>query len=76
MTPTDACLATLKRVIAMCPDSKRDADGRPPQIIFYAINKKGDYGAAALFPSSYAACDESNGARTLDTAHVYETRRS
>jgi N4-(beta-N-acetylglucosaminyl)-L-asparaginase len=76
MTPTDACLATLKRVIAMCPDSKRDADGRPPQIIFYAINKKGDYGAAALFPSSYAACDEANGARTLDTAHVYETRRS
>ena len=76
MSPTDACLATLKRVIAMAPDSKRDAQGRPPQITFYAINKKGDYGAASLFPSTYAACDEANGARTLDTAHVYEPRRS
>jgi N4-(beta-N-acetylglucosaminyl)-L-asparaginase len=75
MTPTDACLATLKRVVAMCPDSKRDADGRPPQITFYALNKKGEYGAASLFPSNYSACDEANGARTLDTAHLYEPRR-
>ena len=76
MSPTDACLATLKRVIAICPDSRRDAQGRPPQITFYAINKKGDYGAASLFPSTYSACDEAGGARTLDTAHVYEPRRS
>ncbi|PYP41055.1 MAG: asparaginase [Gemmatimonadetes bacterium] len=76
MSPTDACLATLKRVIAICPDSRRDAQGRPPQISFYAINKKGDYGAASLFPSTYAAGDEASGARTLDTAHVYEPRRS
>jgi N4-(beta-N-acetylglucosaminyl)-L-asparaginase len=75
MSPTDACLATLKRVVAMCPDSKRDADGRPPQITFYALNKKGEYGAASLFPSNYSACDEANGARTLDTAHLYEPRR-
>jgi N4-(beta-N-acetylglucosaminyl)-L-asparaginase len=73
MTPIDACLATLKRVVAMCPDARRDARGRPPQITFYAINKRGDYGAASLFPSHFAACDETNGARTLDTAHLYES---
>ncbi|HEV8357904.1 MAG TPA: N(4)-(beta-N-acetylglucosaminyl)-L-asparaginase [Gemmatimonadales bacterium] len=75
MSPTDACLATLKRVVAMCPDSRRDAQGRPPQITFYALNKKGEYGAASLFPGKYAASDEANGARTLDAAHVYEAQR-
>jgi N4-(beta-N-acetylglucosaminyl)-L-asparaginase len=71
MSPTDACLATLKRVVAMCPDSLRDAEGRPPALDFYAVNKRGEYGAASMFPSQYAACDESNGPRTLDTAFLY-----
>jgi hypothetical protein len=56
----------------MCPADKRDAQGRPPQITYYAINKRGEYGAASMFPASYAACDESNGARTLDAAHLYD----
>lgn len=71
MSPTDAALATLRRVVAMCPDSKRDAQGHPPAITFYAINKRGEYGAASMFPSTYAACDDTNGARTLDTAYLY-----
>lgn len=74
MSPTDAALATLKRVVAMCPDSKRDAQGRPPAINFYAINKRGEYGSASIFPSRYAACDEANGPRVLDTAFLYQTR--
>jgi len=71
LSPTDAALATLKRVVAMCPDAKRDARGRPPQLSFYALNKRGEYGAASIFPSRYAACDDSNGDRTLDTAYLY-----
>lgn len=74
MSPVDACLATLKRVEAMCPDSKRDAQGHPPQLIFYALNKRGEYGAASIFPSRYAACDESHDARTLDTAFLYQVK--
>ena len=72
MSPTDACLATLRRVIAMTPDSRRDARGRPPGITFYAINKRGDYGAASLFPARYAVCDDTQGARTLDCASLYD----
>ena len=72
MSPVDACLATLKRVVAMCPADKRDAKGLPPQITYYAVNKRGDYGAASMFPARYAACDDGNGARTLDAAHLYE----
>jgi N4-(beta-N-acetylglucosaminyl)-L-asparaginase len=74
MSPVDACLATLKRVIAMCPDSRRDAQGHPPQLTFYALNKRGEYGSAAIFPSRYAACDESNDARVLDGAYLYQQK--
>lgn len=70
-SPTDACMEALKRVVAMCPDSKRDAKGRPPQITFYALNKRGEYGSASMFPATYAGCDETNGARVLDGAFLY-----
>jgi len=69
-SPTDACLATLRRVVAMCPDSKRDAQGRPPQLTFYALNKRGEFGAASMFPATYAVCDE-QGPRVLDAATIY-----
>jgi len=71
MSPTDAALATLKRVAAMCPDSKRDAQGHPPQLEMYAINKRGEFGAGSIFPSKFAACDPGSGARVLDTAYLY-----
>src|SRR5439155_148903 len=46
MKPTDACLETLKRVIAMTEQRRLTADGKPRfQIIFYAVNKKGEFGA-------------------------------
>lgn len=69
-SPTDACLATLRRVVTMCPDHKRDAKGRPPQLTFYALNKRGEFGAASMFPAKYAACDE-KGPRLLDAATLY-----
>jgi len=73
MKPADACLATLKRLVAMTPPRLLDPRGRPTfQVQFYAVNKAGDYGCGALFPTRYAVCDDSNGARELDGAHLYE----
>jgi N4-(beta-N-acetylglucosaminyl)-L-asparaginase len=69
-SPTDACLVTLRRIVTMCPDAKRDAQGRPPQITFYAINKRGEFGSASMFPATFAVCDE-RGPRVLDCATVY-----
>jgi len=75
MKPADACLATLKRLVAMTPPRLLDPQGRPTfQVQFYAVNKAGDYGCGALFPTRYAACDDTNGARELDGAHLYEQR--
>ena len=76
MSPTDACLETLKRVVAMTPPRLLEADGRTPkfQLNFYAVNKRGEYGAAALFPSRYAVHDGSQ-ASFKDTASLFQRRR-
>ncbi|MGE0439685.1 MAG: N(4)-(beta-N-acetylglucosaminyl)-L-asparaginase [Gemmatimonadales bacterium] len=71
MKPTDAALATLKRVVALTPPRLLDEQGKPRyQIEFYAINKAGEIGAASLFPSRYASHDGTEG-RVLDTAALY-----
>lgn len=59
MHPKDAALETLKRVVAMTPPRLLDERGRPKfQLQFYAVNKKGVYGAAAITASPFAVCDE------------------
>jgi len=71
MKPTDAALATLKRVVAMTPPRLLDPQGRPKYgLNFYAINKAGEFGGASLFPSKYAGHDGREG-KVLDTAHLY-----
>ncbi len=71
MSPTDAALATLKRVVAMTPPSLLDERGRPKyQIQFYAVNKKGQYGAAAMTASPFAVCDD-KGARIEQCATLF-----
>jgi len=58
MSPTDACLETLRRVMAMTPPRLLREDGRPNfSLQFYAVNKKGDYGAASFYKARYAVDD-------------------
>ena len=72
MHPTDAALATLRRVVAMTPPRLLREDGRPRfQLNFYAVNKKGEYGGAAITRSRFAVADE-RGARVEDSAVLYE----
>ena len=69
--PTDACLETLKRVVRITPP-RLLKNGRPTfNLSFYAVNKRGEFGAASLYPSRYAAHDGSSGA-LRDTAHLFE----
>ncbi len=71
MKPTDAALASLKRVLALTPPRLLDAQGRPKyQLDFYALNKAGEYGSAAFFPSTYAVNDGADG-KVLDTAYMF-----
>lgn len=76
MKPTDACLETLRRVVASSEKRLLNERGEPTfGLNFYAVNKNGEFGAASLQPSSYSAWDGSK-AGVHDTAHLYEPRGS
>lgn len=73
LKPTDACLETLKRVVRLTPP-RLMRNGRPAfNLSFYAVNKRGDFGSASLYPASYAAHDGKTGA-LRDTAYLYQRR--
>jgi N4-(beta-N-acetylglucosaminyl)-L-asparaginase len=75
MKPADAALETCRRVVAMTPSRLLDERGRPRfQLDFYALNKRGEYGAASIFPSNYAVHD-GNAAAKKDTAYLFERSR-
>jgi N4-(beta-N-acetylglucosaminyl)-L-asparaginase len=72
LSPTDACLETLHRIEAVSEPRLRDARGRANfDLAFYALNKRGEFGAASVFPKRFAVNDGS-GARLADCAHLYE----
>lgn len=69
--PTDACLETLRRVLRVIPARLLRSDGRPSfDLNFYAVNKRGDIGAASFYPARYAGYDGKTAA-LRDTAHLY-----
>lgn len=71
MSPTDACLETLRRVVAMTPPRLLRPDGRPNfGLTFYAVNKKGEYGSASLYKARYAVHD-GGGAVFKDCALLF-----
>jgi N4-(beta-N-acetylglucosaminyl)-L-asparaginase len=74
-SPTDACLEACRRVARMTKVKRLlDEKGRPNfQVQFYATNKQGQTGAAALFAGKYAVADE-NGARLADFAALWDER--
>ncbi len=75
MSPTDACLETLRRVIATSERRLVDERGRPTfGLNFYAVNKKGEFGGASMTPSRYAAFDGAE-ARLHDSAYLFERDR-
>jgi len=75
MAPTDACLETLRRVMAMSPPRLIGEDGRPKfDLTFYALNKRGDFGCAGLFPTRYAVHDGS-AAAFKDSAFLFPRKQ-
>jgi len=72
MKPTDACLETLKRVVKTTEPRLLDERGRPTfDLKFYAVNKRGEFGAASLYPGKFAVHDGSE-AKLVDAAFLYE----
>src|SRR5437762_9130002 len=72
MKPTDACLETLKRVVQLTEPRLLRPDGKPTfDLKFYAVNKRGEFGAASLYAGSSAAHDGQE-AKLPDTAYLSE----
>ncbi len=78
LAPTDACLETLRRVVATTEARLLDERGRPTfGLSFYAVNKRGQFGAAVMKlpddgePAQYAAWDGSE-ARLYDAATLFD----
>jgi N4-(beta-N-acetylglucosaminyl)-L-asparaginase len=75
LSPTDACLETLRRVVAMSEPRLLDRDGRPTYgLNYYALNKRGEFGSAAFYPGATFAVHDGRQARLADAAYLYEKR--
>ncbi len=72
MRPTDAALETLKRIVAKAPARFLMRGGLPRfSLTLYAVNKRGEFGAASLYPGRYAAHDGRRAAER-DSAYLYD----
>jgi len=73
-SPQEACLSICKRIVDHAKvRSLKDKNGRPTfNVKFYAVNKKGEFGSAAIKgPYKYAVCDK-NGPRHEEGAFIIE----
>ena len=76
MSPTDACLEVCKRVVRWTVEKRlQHADGRPNfNLNFYAVNKKGEFGGAAIYAGARYAVNVDGKGELKDSAHVFERR--
>jgi N4-(beta-N-acetylglucosaminyl)-L-asparaginase len=73
MAPTDACLEALRRAVAMSEPGLLDEGGRPKfGLTYYALNKRGEFGAANMTAGAQYAVHDGRGARLADCAYLYE----
>ena len=72
MTPEQACLRTIERVVAMTEPRLLDRNSRPLfDLEFYALAKDGRFGAASAYEGGRFAVADANGARLVPMAFKY-----
>ncbi len=76
MSPTDACLDACKRVVTWTVEKRLQyPDGRPNfNVNFYAVNKKGEFGGAAIWGGTRYAVNVDGRGELRDSAYVFEKR--
>jgi N4-(beta-N-acetylglucosaminyl)-L-asparaginase len=73
MSPTDACLEALRRAVATSEPRLLGADGHPRfDLNYYALNKRGEFGSAAMYSGYQFAVHDGRDARLADAAHLFE----
>lgn len=73
-SPTDACLEALRRIVRFTVEPRLlNAQGRPDfNVNFYAVNKAGEYGGAAIWSGSRFAVNVDGDARLEDSAYLFQ----
>jgi N4-(beta-N-acetylglucosaminyl)-L-asparaginase len=72
MSPDQACMRTIERVIAMTETRLLDRNGRPLfDLEFYALAKDGRFGAASAYEGGRFAVADANGARMVPMAFKF-----
>ena len=73
LTPQQACLKTLERVVAMTERRLLDDRGRPRfDLSYYAVAKDGSYGSASIDAGGRFAVADAKGARLEDAAFLFK----
>jgi len=78
LSPENACLETLKRIVKTTAYQPRliDADGLPTfGLSFYALNKKGEYGSASIWSGAKYAAHDGTKNRLIEGAYLYERKK-
>jgi N4-(beta-N-acetylglucosaminyl)-L-asparaginase len=72
--PTDACLTALQRIVDWTVESRLlDETGRPAfNVNYYAVNKRGETGAAAIWSGRQHSVNDHLGNRLVDSAYLFE----
>lgn len=75
MSPTDACMDACKRIVTWTVEKRlQDKDGKPNfNVVFYAVNKKGEYGSAAIWSGIKYAVNVDGQGELKDAAYVFQT---
>ena len=74
MHPKDACLEALRRIVHVTVESRlKGDDGRPNfSVNYYAVNKNGEYGGAAIWSGARYAVSVDGASRHEDSAYLFE----
>ncbi len=73
MSPTEAAMDAVKRVAARYGNNQDELSSMG--INFYAVNKKGEYGAATLWKGSRFAVHDGKEAKLIESAWLYERKK-
>jgi N4-(beta-N-acetylglucosaminyl)-L-asparaginase len=73
MSPEQALIKVMERVIAMTEKRLLNDKGRPYfQLQYYAVNKKGEYAGACAYEGSQFAVADAKGARVETCAYLFK----
>ncbi len=73
-SPEEACLGACQRIVDHTKlNGLLNGDGKPNfNVKFYAVNKKGDYGSAAIYSGGTFWISDAKGARLEEMAYLFE----